>query len=184
MKILRDPIGSCSFRHLPTGSDPRILRPVELNPVVIVKKRCISGTNRRENDVNMTDHYSAETAWNGAVFFRVKTSRNLGWRFTALKQVENGSRFSPFTVEIKPFYSRFRPYRAPILTVGMIELEYKEEVCEYCRKYYYDPDAKKIFRDASCVFSWGTQSVSWTTLKHDVNTVFDKSLGVRQKLSK
>ncbi len=34
MKILQDPIGSCSFRQDSTGSDSRILRPVELNPAV------------------------------------------------------------------------------------------------------------------------------------------------------
>ncbi len=62
MRILQDPTGSCSFRHLPKGSDSRILRPVELNPAVSVKKRYISGTNRRENDVNTTHRYSVETA--------------------------------------------------------------------------------------------------------------------------
>ncbi len=62
MKIFQDPIGSCSFRQDSTGSNSRILRPVGLNPAVNVKKRCISGTNRRENDVNTTDRYSAKTA--------------------------------------------------------------------------------------------------------------------------
>ncbi len=65
MKILQDLIGSCSFRHLPTGFDGIRLQDsssCELNPAVNVEKRCISGTNRRENDVNTTDRYSAETA--------------------------------------------------------------------------------------------------------------------------
>ncbi len=62
MKILQDPIGSFSFRQGSTGSNSRILRPVELNPAVNIKKRCISGANRRENDVITTDRYSAETA--------------------------------------------------------------------------------------------------------------------------
>ncbi len=37
MKILQDPIGSCSFRQDSIESDSRILRPVELNPAVNVK---------------------------------------------------------------------------------------------------------------------------------------------------
>jgi hypothetical protein len=62
MKILQNLIGFCSFRQDSTGSNSRILRLVELNPAVNVKKRCILGTNRRENDVNTPDHYSEETA--------------------------------------------------------------------------------------------------------------------------
>ncbi len=62
MKILQNLIGFCSFRQDSTGSKSRILRLVELNPAVNVKKRCISGTNRRENDVNTPDRYSEETA--------------------------------------------------------------------------------------------------------------------------
>jgi hypothetical protein len=65
MKILRippDSVVSDIFRQDSTGSDSRILRLVELNPAVNVRQRCISGTNRRENDVNTTDRYSEETA--------------------------------------------------------------------------------------------------------------------------
>ncbi len=62
MKILQDPVVSDIFRQDSTGSDSKTLRPVELNPAVNVKKRCISGTNCRENDVTTAHRYSAETA--------------------------------------------------------------------------------------------------------------------------
>jgi hypothetical protein len=41
---------------------------------------------------------------------------------SALKPVKNGHRFSSFTVGTGPFYSRFRPYKSPFPTVGMIAL--------------------------------------------------------------
>jgi hypothetical protein len=39
--------------------------------------------------------------------------------------VKNGKkrpRFTPFAAGIKPFYSRFRPYKTPFPTVGIIDL--------------------------------------------------------------
>jgi hypothetical protein len=38
------------------------------------------------------------------------------------KTAKNGHRFLPFTAGIGPFYSRFRPYKSPFPTVGMIAL--------------------------------------------------------------
>ncbi len=61
--------------------------------------------------------------------FRWNTFRNLGWRITAIKPVKNGKkrpRFTPFTAGIKPFYSRFRPYKTSFPTVGIIDLEKKK----------------------------------------------------------
>jgi hypothetical protein len=60
----------------------------------------------------------------------------------------------------------------------------QEQDCEHCREYNFKDCPVKILRDVPCVFSWNTQLVSGTALNQDVNTVVDKSLAPRQKLSK
>ncbi len=41
-----------------------------------------------------------------------------------MKNGRKRPRFTPFTAGIKPFYSRFRPYKTSFSTVGIIDLGY------------------------------------------------------------
>jgi hypothetical protein len=54
---------------------------------------------------------------------------------TGEKTAKNGHRLRPFTAGIKPFYSRFRPYKASFPTVGMIDLG-RDFICMSQFKYF------------------------------------------------
>ena len=62
------------------------------------------------------------------------------------KTGEKRPRFRPFTTGIKPFYSRFRPYKTPFPTVGIIDLGLQEvNILLYMKNKYEDFDSIEAF---------------------------------------